>query len=71
MQLHGRYSNISAETKTESRKEDAEVSDASSFFIFGLAEVAKTEGYLIFMDHPPANHPVSGFYIKIGSLLRL
>ena len=34
--------------------------------VFALAEVAREQGCVILMDHPPASHPVVAFYVKLG-----
>ena len=31
-----------------------------------LADLARKEGCLALMDHPPSRHPVIGFYLKLG-----
>ena len=31
-----------------------------------LAKLAKNDGCITLMDHPPSNHPVIGFYLKLG-----
>lgn len=34
--------------------------------VLALADVARKQGSIILMDHPPATHPVVGFYLKLG-----
>jgi ribosomal protein S18 acetylase RimI-like enzyme len=31
-----------------------------------LADYARSEGCVILMDHPPANHPAIAFYLRLG-----